>query len=103
MVVLLGGEGIHADVADKLRVDLAGSVEAEGDGDVVVLQIAINGLRTADHVSAVVDALEVLGEDGSVGVGVISSNHNQTVQFQLIAHLGRSLELDVIGNKEYII
>lgn len=79
VVVLLGGEGIHADVADELGVDLAGGVEAEGDGNVIVLQIAVNGLRTADHVSAVVDALEVLGENGSVGVGVISSNHNQTV------------------------
>ena len=95
VVVLLGGEGIHADVADKLRVDLAGSVEAEGDGDVVVLQIAVNGLRAANHVCAVINALEVLGENGSIGVGVISSNHNQTVQLQIVAYLGRSLELDV--------
>ena len=97
MVVLLRGERVHADVADQLRVDLAGRVEAEGDGNVLVLQVPVDCLRTADHVGAVVDALEVLRQHRRVCVRIVAADDDQTVQLQVVAHLRGRLELDVIN------
>ena len=95
VVVLLGGESIHANIANQFGVDFASGVETEGDGDVVVLQVTVDGLGTANDVGAVVNALEILGKQGSVGVGVISTNHNETVQVEVVADLGGGLELVV--------
>lgn len=87
MIVFLRRQSVHADVPDQLRVDLARSVETERHRDVRVLQIAVDRLRTPDHVGAMMDALEVLREKSGVRVRVISTDHDQTVQFQIVAHL----------------
>ena len=95
MVVFLRGQRVHADVPDQLRVDLARRVKTERHRDVVVLQIAVDRLRAADHVRAVMDALEVLRQQGGVRVGVVAADDDQTVQFQIVAHLRGRLELPV--------
>ena len=47
MVILSGGGRIHHQVTNELGVCLAGGIETEGDLDEFVLQVTINGLRTA--------------------------------------------------------
>ena len=50
--VLLGGVGITLNVANNLAVGLGSGVEAEGALDILVLQVAVNGLGAADDLHA---------------------------------------------------
>ena len=93
VVVLLGGEGVGADVADDLGVDLGGGIVAEGDGDVLVLEIAIDGLGAADDLGLEVVGGEVLGEEGGVGVGVVATDDDEAVEAELGAGLSGGSEL----------
>jgi len=93
MVVFLGGSGIQTDVTDQFGVGLAGSVKTEGDFDVLVLQITIDGLGAADNSDGAVVGLKVFGQQAGVGIGVITSDDDQTVQFKGLAVSQRALEL----------
>ena len=68
--ILLGGVGVTLDVADDLAVGLGGGVEAKGALDVLVLQVAVDGLGAADDLDAAVVGGKILGKDCGVGVGV---------------------------------
>ena len=91
--VLLGGVGIAADVADDLAVGLGGGVKAEGALDVVVLQVAVDGLGAADDLNAGVVGGAVLSQNGGVGVGVVTADDDQRVDAVLFAVFGDNGEL----------
>ena len=50
--VLLGAVGVTLDVADQFAIGLAGGVKSEAGLYLVILEIAIDGLRTADDLNA---------------------------------------------------
>ena len=93
VVVLLRGDCVDHNVADQLGVGLAGGVEAEADLDVLVLQVAVNGLGSADHARAAVVLREVLRQQAGVGVRVIAADDDQPVQLEALAVLHGLLEL----------
>ena len=87
MPVLLGGVGIPLDVADDLAVGLGGGIEAEGALDVLVLQVAVNGLGAADDLHAGVVSGHVLGQHSGVGVGVVAADDDDGGDAVLLADL----------------
>ena len=91
--VLLGGVGIPLDVADDLAVGLGGGVEAEGALNVLVLQVAVDGLGAADDLHAGVVSGKILGQHRGVGVGVVAADDDDGVDAVLLAHARRHGEL----------
>ena len=47
--VFAGGDGVALDVADEVGINFRGRIEAEAGFDVFASQIAVDGLRNADH------------------------------------------------------
>jgi len=82
-----------------LGVGSAGGVESETDFDVLILEIAIDGFWTADHVGIAVILLKVLCQDTGIGVGIISPDDDESIQVQVFAdqkgglHLLRGFDL----------
>ena len=72
---------------------LAGGVEAEGDRDVLVLQVGVDRLRAPHHSRRALVRGEVLRQQARVRVAVVPADHHQTVQFQRRAVVARPLEL----------
>ena len=68
VVVFFGGVAVTLDVADNFGVYLRGSIEAERGFNPFILKVAVDGLGAADYLHTRIDALVVLGENGSVGV-----------------------------------
>ena len=93
--VLLGGVGVTLDVADDLAVGLGGGVEAEGTLDVLVLQVAVDGLGAADHLNAAVVGGKILGQDCGIGVGVVAADDDDGGDTVLLA--------DAFGNGELLL
>ena len=91
--ILLGGVGITLDVADDLGIGLGGGIEAERALDVLVLQVAVDGLGAADDLNAGVVSGKVLGQNGSVGVGVVAADDDQSGDAVLLAVFGNDGEL----------
>jgi len=83
--VFLGRVRVAADVADEFAVDAAGGVEAEAGFDPLVLEVAVDGLRAADHLDRNVVALEVFSQHAGVGVGVVAADDDQRGDAELFA------------------
>ena len=75
--VLLGREGVPAHVAGQFGVNLGGGVETEADLDLLVLQVAVDGLGASDDPDVGFLGLEIFGQDGRVGVGIVPADHHQ--------------------------
>ena len=91
--VLLGGVGVTLNVADDLGVGLGGGVEAEGALDILVLQVAVDGLGAADDLDAGVVGSAVLSQNSGVGVGVVAADDDQRVDTVLAAVGDNDLKL----------
>ena len=65
---------VAADVADELAVGFGCGIEAERDGDVRVLEVAVNGFGHADNSGIAFLLHKVLGHQGGVGVGLEYNN-----------------------------
>ena len=91
--VFLGREAVALYVADKLGVDFGGGVEAERRLDDLVLEVAVDGLRAADHLHSGADALVVLGEHGCVGIGVVAADDHESLDAELLEDLKTLVEL----------
>ena len=76
MPVLLGAVCIAGDVADQLAVGLGRGIEAETRLDVLVLEIAVDRLGNTDHLDLIALLAEELGQQGGVGVAVVSTDHH---------------------------
>ena len=91
--VLLGGVGIAHDVADEFGVGLHGGVETEGSFDVFVLEVAVDGLRAAANHAGSAVGLEVFTENGSVRVGVVTTDDHDSVELLSLGNSHALLEL----------
>ena len=70
-------------VADNLSIGLAGSIETERCLNLVVLQVAVYGLGTADDLYAVVLCSIILSQHTGVGVGVVTTDDYHGVDAKL--------------------
>jgi hypothetical protein len=93
MIVFLRRESVSHDGTDWLRIGLAGSIETETDFYKLVLQISIDGLRTAYYSNIGSLAQKILSQQGSVGVRVISSYDDQSIEFKWFTVLEWLLKL----------
>lgn len=91
--VLAGGVGVAHDVADEFGIGLDGSVETEGGFDVFVLQVAVDGLRAAADDAGGTVRLEVFAENGSVRVGVVTTDNHDSVELLGLGDSHALLEL----------
>ena len=91
--VFTGRVSITLDVTDKLRVNLCSSIETEAGLNLVVLQVAVDSLRAADDLHAILLSCIVLSEHASVGVGVITTNDDDSLDVELTDDLQSFLEL----------
>ena len=84
---------VALDVADNLAVGLASGVEAERSLDLVVLQVAVDGLGTADYLHAVVLCSVVFGQNACVGVGVVAADDYESLDVELAQNLDALFKL----------
>ena len=84
---------VALDVTNDFGVDLRSGVEAEGRFDLLVLQVAIDGLRAADDLHWSADTLVVFSQDGSVGIGVVTTDDDQSTDVELLEDLKTLVEL----------
>ena len=81
--VFAGRITVAFDVADELAVGFCGRIEAEGGFDLVVLEVAVDGLGTTDHLHAVVLGGIIFGQDASVGIGVVAADDDDGPNVEL--------------------
>ena len=93
MPVLAGRVAVALNVTDEFRVCLAGGVETERSLDLLVLQVAVNGLGTADHLYPILLGCIVFGQHTGVGVGVVATDDDECLDVQLAQNLDALLEL----------
>mmetsp|Transcript_69418 Transcript_69418/g.165423 ORF Transcript_69418/g.165423 Transcript_69418/m.165423 type:complete len:537 (-) Transcript_69418:330-1940(-) len=87
VVVLLRTQGINGHIAYQGGVGLAGSVEAEGHRDVRwALEITVDGLGRTDNLGLAAIGLEVLGQDGTVRVRIVSADDDQAIKANRVAN-----------------
>ena len=84
VVILFGGYDVRAQIANGLRIHFGGSVEAEADWDVLVLEVTVDGLGAANDFAFSLLAGEVLSEKTGIGVGVIAANHNESIEVEFL-------------------
>ena len=106
--VLDGGSAVRKHVANKLRVDLGGRVEANRRGDEAMADVSIHGGRDSHHRGVNAVGQEVLGECAAVRHGVRRTDHYQAVQAKFLAHLSCLLLLavgseEVVGTAEVVV
>ena len=80
-------------VADQLGVSLGSRVKTEGCLDLVVFQVAVDGLRAADDLYAVLLGSIILCQYTGVGVGVVTADDDNGFDVQLADNFKSFLEL----------
>ena len=82
---------VSLDVSDQLTVGLGSGIETEGALDIVVLQVAVDGLRAADNLYAGVVCCEVLSKNCSIGIGIVTTDDNNCSDAVLLANFSSDL------------
>ena len=73
MVILLSGQGVYTAVSNELRKGSAGGVKSKTDWDVRHdLEISINCLGGTDDLDLASFGLEILSQQSSIGIGIIT-------------------------------
>lgn len=93
VVVFLRRESVFADVADQFRIDFGGGIKAKGDGDMGILQIAIDGFGDTDDSCLNIVGEEILSEDSGVGVRVVAANHDKAIEVEVFSRGSGPLKL----------
>lgn len=93
VVVLPRGDGVSAEVSNGLGVDFGSRVETEADLDVLVFEVTINCLGTADDAAFRVVLGEVLCQEAGVRVRVITANDSESVKVKTVHSLQGGLKL----------
>ena len=91
--VLTCGITVALDITDKLRVSLTSSVETEGGFNLRVLQVAVDGLRTTNDLNAVVLGCIVLSQHTGIGIRVVATDDDDSLDIELTDNLKSLLEL----------
>ena len=84
---------VTLDVADDLAVGLGSGIEAEGALDILVLQVAVDGLRAADNLYAGVVCCKVLSKNCGIGIGIVAADDNNCGDAVLLANFRCNGEL----------
>ena len=107
VIVLFAGEDVRAQISDGFGVHFGGSVEAEGDLDVLVAKVAIDGLGCAKNLTFSIVLRKILCQQAGICVGIVSTNHNNSVQIEVCAVLQRSSKLlrrfNLVSTRAYTI
>ena len=93
MPVFLGRVTVAGYVTDEFAVNLGCGVKTEGNLDVLVLQVTVDGLGHANHLDACIMCLVVLGQNCSVSIAVVTTDDYHSSDFELAQDLEASLEL----------
>ena len=81
------------DIADKFAVYTAGSIKTKGSFNAIILQVAVNCLRTADDVNANAVLLVVFSQQTGVGIGVVTADDYQRLDSKFFTVLLGRLEM----------
>ena len=84
---------VSLDVTDQLAVGLGSGIETEGALDILVLQVAVDGLRASDNLYAGVVCCEVLSQNCSICIGIVTTDDNNCSDAVLLANFSCYLEL----------
>lgn len=91
--VFTGRVSVTLDVADQLRVYLCSGIEAKTGLDLIVLQVAVDGLRAADNLDTIVLGSIVLSEHASICIGVVTTDDDHSLDVELAQNLKTLLKL----------
>ena len=93
VVIFLCGVTVALDIADHLGIYLAGCVETEGSLDPFVLEVAVDSLGHTDHLNVGTYILIILGKNGSVGIGVVATDDDESLDVELFYDLETLVKL----------
>ena len=93
MPVLTCRVAVALDVTNEFSVCLAGCIETERSLDLVVFEVAVDGLRAADYLYAVLLGCVVLSEYTSICVRVVATDDNESLDAEFAENLNTLLEL----------
>ena len=93
MPVLLSRVTVSLDISDKLAVSLGCSIKTKGNLDILILKVSVDGLRASDYLYAGLMCCHVLSKYTSVGVGIVSTNDNDSSDAMFFANLCCNLKL----------
>ncbi len=74
---------VALNVSNQLGIGFASGVEAEGRLNLVVLQVAVDGLRTANHLYAILLGCIVFCQYTCIGIGVVAANDDNGFDVEL--------------------
>ena len=93
MPVLTGRVAVTFDVTNKLCIGLAGCIETERGLNLVVLQVAVDGLRTTDDLHAILLGSIVLSQHAGIGVGVVATDDDECLDVEFAKNFYTLLKL----------
>ena len=93
MPVLLCRVAVTLDITDNFGINLTSRVETERSFDLLVLQVTVDRLRTADYLNTGPRSLVVFGQYASICVGVVATNDNQSLDVQFFQNFQPLVEL----------
>ena len=91
--VLLCRVAVTLDITDNFGINLTSRVETERSFDLLVLQVTVDRLRTADYLNTGPRSLVVFGQYASICVGVVATNDNQCLDVQFFQNFQPLVEL----------
>ena len=91
--VLLCRVAVTLDITDNFGINLTSRVETERSFDLLVLQVTVDRLRTADYLNTGPRSLVLFGQYASICVGVVANNDNQSLDVQFFQNFQPLVEL----------
>ena len=91
--VLLCRVAVSLDISDQLAVGLGSGIETEGALDIVILQVAVDGLRASDYLYAGIVCCKVLSQNCCVCIGIVATDDYDCGNAVLLADLRSNLKL----------
>ena len=91
--ILLSRIGIALDISNKFREYFASRIKTERGFNLLVLQVAINCLGATNHLNTGILLQIVLSKHASIGIGIIATNDNDSLNAELFADLNTLVKL----------
>ena len=93
MPVLLSGISVALDITDHFAVGLGSCIKTEGSLDILVLEVAVDGLGASDDLNACIIRSHILSKYCCVRVGIVAADDHDRGDAVLLAVLRYDLEL----------
>ena len=91
--VLLGGIGIALDITDYFAVGLCCGIKTEGRLDILVLEVAVDGLGASDDLHTGIVRCHILSKDCCVCVGIVAADDDDGGKAVLLGNFYNDLKL----------